>query len=159
FQCMMRRVLKGLQKAAIVFHSTAQMRRRIEEFALVDPAKLVCVPYGVSPEFSSELTGDDSIVGSLVGLNGKPFILHVGSFIPRKRIDVLLNVFAALYRRMPEFMLVQVGGRWTAAQQTQIERLGLQTAVIQRQGLGRRALAALYRHSALALLPSEAEGF
>jgi glycosyltransferase involved in cell wall biosynthesis len=156
---MMRRVLKGLQKAAVVFYSTADVRRRIEQYGLLDPAKLVQVPYGVSQEFGPEPTDDDSAAESMTGLNGRPFLLHVGSCIPRKRIDVLLDVYAELHRRLPEFMLVQVGGVWTADQQSRIDRLGLQAAVIQRRGLHRRELATLYRRSSLVLLPSEAEGF
>ena len=159
FACMMRRVLKGLQKAAVVFYSTADVRRRIEQYGLVDTAKLVQVPYGVSQEFSPEPTIDDLAAESMPGLNGRPFLLHVGSCIPRKRIDVLLGVFAELHRRLPEIMLVQVGGCWTADQQRRIDRFRLQAAVIQRQGIHRRELAALYRRSSVVLLPSEAEGF
>jgi glycosyltransferase involved in cell wall biosynthesis len=156
---MMRRVLKGLQKAAVVFYSTADVRRRIEQYGLVDSAKLVQVPYGVSREFSPEPTEDDAAAESMAGLNGRPFLLHVGSCISRKRIDVLLDVFAELHRRLPELMLVQVGGNWTAPQQAQLERLRLQARVIQRRGLHRRELATLYRRSSLVLLPSESEGF
>ena len=38
-------------------------------------------------------------------------LLHVGSTIPRKRIDLLLEVFAAVAARRPEVRLVRVGGR------------------------------------------------
>jgi glycosyltransferase involved in cell wall biosynthesis len=159
FQSMMRRVLKGFQKAAVVFHTTAEMRRRIEEYALVDPAKLVHVPLGVSPEFSPEPTDDDSVAEALAGLNGKSFLLHVGSCIQRKRIDVLLNLFAAVRGNMPELVLVQAGGQWTPTQHAQIERLELGGAIIQQRGLDRQALAMLYRRATLVVLPSEAEGF
>ena len=159
FACMMRRVLKGLQKAAVVFYSTADVRRRIEQYGLIDTAKLVQVPYGVSREFSPEPTDDAAAAESMAELNGRPFLLHVGSCISRKRIDVLLDVFAELHRRLPELMLVQVGGNWTAPQQAQLERLRLQARVIQRRGLHRRELATLYRRSSLVLLPSESEGF
>ena len=78
---------------------------------------------------------------------------------PRKRIDVLLDVFAAVRPQVPDLRLVQVGGPWTTAQSEQIERLGIGDVVIQLRGLTRPQLAALYRRAALVLQPSEAEGF
>ena len=59
----------------------------------------------------------------------------------------------------PDLRLIQVGGPWTAAQHEHIERLGLGDAVMQLRGLTRPQLAGLYRHAALVLQPSEAEGF
>jgi glycosyltransferase involved in cell wall biosynthesis len=83
----------------------------------------------------------------------------VGSCIPRKRIDVLLEVFARVRRRRRDVLLVQVGGTWTAAQEEQIARLALGADVSQVKGLDRPAIAALYRRADLVLQPSEAEGF
>jgi glycosyltransferase involved in cell wall biosynthesis len=89
----------------------------------------------------------------------RPFLLHVGSTIPRKRIDVLLDVFGRVRERRPELRLVQVGGVWTAAQTELIDRLGIGPAIVQARGLTRDALAELYRRAAVVVLPSEAEGF
>jgi glycosyltransferase involved in cell wall biosynthesis len=156
FRAMMRRILHGMQKAALVFHSTTAVRREIERHGLLDSARLVAAPYGPAPEFTPHR--DDSS-GVPPGLPAEPFLLHVGSCIPRKRIDILLAVFAAVRRRRPELRLVKVGGPWTANQQAQLERLGVTTAVVPFIGLTRTQIAALYRRAALVLLPSEAEGF
>jgi glycosyltransferase involved in cell wall biosynthesis len=88
-----------------------------------------------------------------------PFLLHVGSCIPRKRIDVLLDVFAAVRARLPGLYLVKVGGPWSPDQADQLRRLGLAGAVVQLTGLSRGQIAALYRRAAVVLLPSEDEGF
>jgi glycosyltransferase involved in cell wall biosynthesis len=157
FQAMARHILRGFQKAALVFYSTAAVRRQIEAHGLIDPARLVHAPYGVAPEFAPE--ADPADVTVLPELGGRPFLLHVGSCIPRKRIDVLLAVFAAARARGRDVRLVQVGGEWTADQRAQIARLGVGPAVHQARGLGRPALAALYRRAALVLQPSAAEGF
>jgi glycosyltransferase involved in cell wall biosynthesis len=122
---------------------------------LVDSARLIYAPYGIAPEFFTESL--DNVEREKA--TGPPFLLHVGSCIPRKRIDVLLEVFAAVRKSWPEIRLTQVGGQWTPAQQRQIERYCLVPAVRQLRGLDRRTLAALYRQAALVLLPSEAEGF
>ena len=86
-------------------------------------------------------------------------ILHVGSTIPRKRIDVLLEVFAGVRRRHPAARLLRVGGPLTAAQAQQAERLGVAGAIVSLPFLDRRTLAAVYRRAALVLQPSEREGF
>jgi glycosyltransferase involved in cell wall biosynthesis len=156
FRMMARRILHGVQKAAVVFHSTLPVRRQIERLELVDPARLVHAPYGIAVEFTSQLPDSTSI--SIVHSDG-PFLLHVGSCIPRKRIDVLLDVFAGLRGKHPALRLVQVGGEWTAGQRAQLERLGLTSVVRQVRGLDRSALANLYRQAIVVVQPSEAEGF
>ena len=155
FRAMVRQTLRGLQQAAVVFHTTLEVRRQIEALGLVDPARLIHAPNGVSPEFTAERTGD--VV--LPALPAGPFLLHVGSCIPRKRIDVLLDAFAAVRRRRPELHLLQVGGEWSAQQYPQIERLGLAGSLHQLRGIARPALAELYRRAAVVVQPSEAEGF
>src|SRR5438445_5939713 len=156
FRAMTRRILTGLQKAAVVFCSTFLTLRRIVQLVLVVQDRVVHAPYGISPEFSPE--GDETNDLSILREFGQrlPFVLHVGSCIPRKRIDVLLDVFAAARARHSQLMLVQVGGHWSPEQARQIERLRLAAAIRQVRGLDRRTLAALYRRAALILLPSPA---
>jgi glycosyltransferase involved in cell wall biosynthesis len=154
FRAMARHILLGLEKAAVVFHTTAAVRAEIERHGLLDPARLVQAPLGAAPEFTAEPLEDEPPPESVA-----PFVLHVGSCIPRKRIDVLLDVFAAVRARHPDLRLFKVGGPWTAAQREQLDRLGLRGAVTQLTGVGRRVLAVLYRAARLVLLPSEAEGF
>jgi glycosyltransferase involved in cell wall biosynthesis len=121
------------------------------------------VPLGVSPEFSPQ--GSDSpvrdaqVAAILDQPDDAPFLLHVGSCIPRKRIDVLLDVFAAVKCHRPELRLIQIGGEFTEPQREQIKRLGIESAVKQVRGVSRGTIAALYRQARLVLQPSEAEGF
>ena len=160
FRRMMRRVLTGLQQAAIVFYSTESVREQILAAGLVEPERLVAAPYGTSPEFTPQPHETDAtVVSKLTGRAVRPYLLHVGSCIPRKRIDVLLDVFAAVRQQRADLQLVQVGGEWTAAQLEQLHRLGMQDDVTQVRGIDRRQLAALYRRAELVLQTSEAEGF
>jgi len=155
FRAIARRVLSGLQKAAIVFHNSLDTRCQIERHGLIDPRRLVHVPLGVSPEFTPDAPGSNPFPNGVAA----PFLLHVGSCIPRKRIDVLLDVFAALRRQVPDLRLVKVGADWSRDQREQIDRLGLAAQVVPLHGLERREIAALYRAAAVVLQPSEAEGF
>jgi glycosyltransferase involved in cell wall biosynthesis len=159
FRAIARRVLRGLQKAAVVFHGSLETRRQIERHGLVDPRRLVYAPLGVSPEFGPDAAERTFLPAAVAALGGAPFLLHVGSCIARKRMDVLLDVFAAVRPRSPGLSLVKVGADWSRDQRTRIDRLGLAGAIVPLHGLERRQIAALYRSAAAVLLPSEAEGF
>jgi glycosyltransferase involved in cell wall biosynthesis len=159
FKAMAGKILSGLQKAAIVFYTTDTVRKQIERYGLLDPNVLVKAPYGVSPEFTSESVGLDPAAAILVELQGAPFLLHVGSCIARKRIDLLLDAFAGARLEHRDLKLLQVGGEWSIQQLEQIKRLGIGAAVLQLQRQDRPTLAGLYRHASVVLAPSEAEGF
>ncbi len=160
FREMARHILSGMQKAAVVFYTTDTVRAQIERHGLIDPERLVQARYGVSPEFNVGPTADGPGVNELLQrIAGAPFVLHVGSCIPRKRVDVLLAVFAAVHRLRPELRLLQIGGQWSAAQAQQLTRLGLEKVVVQVPRMTQAEIAQLYRRSAVVLMPSEAEGF
>jgi glycosyltransferase involved in cell wall biosynthesis len=160
FRRMSQHILTGMQKAAIVFHPTHEIGRQLVHYQLVDPALLVAAPPGVSPEYHPHpLPAEPTILALEQRLQGNPFILHVGSCIPRKRIDVLLATFAELRRQLPELQLVKVGGSWTEAQQQQITSLGIQTAIVHLTNLHNTTIAQLYRRASLVFVTSDAEGF
>ncbi|QAT82577.1 group 1 glycosyl transferase [Corallococcus coralloides] len=159
FRLMARATLKGLERAAIVFHSTQQVRDELLAHGVVPPERLVWAPYGVSPEYRLDSVPGDASEAVLAPLKGRPYLLHVGSAIRRKRLDVLFDVFAALRARHPDLMLVQQGGELDAAQQAQVARLGLKDALLQPPRQERATLAGLYRRARAVLVPSDAEGF
>ncbi len=157
---MATQILSGMQRAAIVFYTTQTVRHQIEKHQLIDPARLVAAPLGVSPEYKIDPIPSDPIAIELERkLQGKPFILHVGGCVPRKRIDLLLAIFAQLRERMPELTLVKVGGEWSQSQQQQITALNIGEHILHLTQLTNRTIAALYQKSALVLMTSEAEGF
>jgi glycosyltransferase involved in cell wall biosynthesis len=90
----------------------------------------------------------------------RPEIAHVGSTIPRKRIDVLIRVAAALRRVVPSVRILRVGGAFTPYQRKLINDLALPTdAVRVLPFVTPDVLAAVYRRAVITLLPSESEGF
>ena len=56
---------------------------------------------------------------------GPPDVLHVGTTIPRKRIDDLLDIFAGIHREFPGARLIKAGGTFTPAQVERARGLGL----------------------------------
>lgn len=166
FRAMARRILTGLQKARIVFYLTEGVRRQIEQFSLLDPARLVRAPVAPAEEFTPNPTDADQ--WRIDTLGHHPYILHVGSCIPRKRIDVLLAAFAKA--NIKDLRLIQVGGEWTpdfppltpspgAPGEGRGEGLPLSARILQLRNLTRPQIAQIYRGASLVLQPSEAEGF
>lgn len=159
FRMMARRTLTGLQKAAVVFHTTQEVRREIERYGVVDPGKLIEAPCGLAPEFSPQASDTNQQSLEIAPVREHPYLLHVGSCIPRKRIDVLLNVFAQVRQKFPKLRLIKVGGPWSDHQRQQVEKLSLTSSIEQRLNIPREEIASLYRGAALVLVTSEAEGF
>jgi glycosyltransferase involved in cell wall biosynthesis len=153
-RALARALLAGLRRARVVFHSTLAVRDDILANALVPEERLVHAPYGVAPEFRPEpTTADARLAGE------SPFILHVGSLIPRKNPRFLLKLIVELCRAVPGLRVFQVGGRWTREQEDTLAREGLGDRVRQIESLGRAELAPYYRAAKVVVLPSTAEGF
>jgi glycosyltransferase involved in cell wall biosynthesis len=129
---------------------------------VVEPSRLTVVPYGLHPTCTPRPDPRAEAVSNqqLGPIDPEcPEILHVGSTIARKRIDVLLEVFAALRDRHPSIRLIRVGGAFTRSQLRLVSRLGLGGHVTVLPYLERRVLAAVYRRAAVVLQPSDREGF
>jgi glycosyltransferase involved in cell wall biosynthesis len=162
FRAMTRRILSGMRKAAAIICSTAALREELAARRLVSPDRLSVIPYGVHPACTAmaEPAFDAAAVAMLGGADPEaPEILHVGSTIPRKRIEVLLRIFAELKRIAPRARLIRVGGSFTPEQARLSRELGIAEAISVLPPLSHPVLAAVYRRAALTVLPSDAEGF
>ena len=162
FRRMTGRIMSGLMKAARVTCDSVATRDELLAYELVAPERAVVIPNGAHPACSPEASpAADAEAARLLGNQRAEAVelLHVGSTIPRKRIDVLLRVVAALRREFSGARLVRVGGPFTAAQARLIDELNLSESVVVLPYLDRDVLAAVYRRAALVLLPSEREGF
>jgi glycosyltransferase involved in cell wall biosynthesis len=160
FRWMSRRILDGLMKAAHVPCDSEATRDALIELASFPPERLSVIPNG------SDTAGwphsdamADLEAARFLGPRKGVDLLHVGSTIPRKRIEVLLEVFAAVRAAMPGTRLIRVGGPFTAEQRVLARDLGVLDAIIVLTFVDRATLAAVYRRAALTLLPSEREGF
>jgi len=159
-RAFVRRVLRGLRSAAFVACDSQATRAELERHALVDPRRMAVVPIGVHPSCTDRADVEaDAAAAALVGPVTGPELLHVGSTIARKRIDTLIELVAKVVARRPGVRLLRVGGPFTGAQAAQVAALGLTDRVVVLPFVERPVLAALYRRAALALLPSEREGF
>jgi glycosyltransferase involved in cell wall biosynthesis len=161
FRSMARQTLRGLRKAAAIVCVSHATRAQVLKFDLAAAERVHVVPNGVHPKYSSEPdTAADALAEQILGPVGATLdLLHVGSTIPRKRIDILLRVFAACSARRPHLRLVRVGAPFTDAQKALARDLQVENSILCLPFLGEDVLAAVYRRAAVVLIPSESEGF
>ncbi len=157
FRTMTRLILRGLQQATRIFCVSMATHDLLLHHRLVPRSRLQLVPPGIAPEFCATLDPHhDSAVRAAVGEN---YLLHVGSTIPRKRIDLLLSYFAAFSKVEPGIRLVKLGGELTPAQRDQLHSLALGERFVHVPSVSRAELAAYYRNARAVIQCSDAEGF
>ena len=161
FRALVRRTLRGLQQAARVVCVSAAVRDELIARALVEPARLAVVPNGVDSLISARPDEEsDAVAARLLGPRRTQdrVLLHVGSSIDRKRIDVLLRAFALVAADIPGARLIKVGGL-TPVQRALAEALGVLSRITELPFVDRRVLAAVYRRASVVVVPSDREGF
>lgn len=161
-RALARRTLRGLRAAARVVCDSEVVRSQLLAHRLVSPDRIAVIPLGVHPTRSpAPDAAADAAAGELLGPLDPTTVelLHVGSTIPRKRVDRLLRVFAAVAAREPGARLVRVGGPFTRAQEELANSLGIGDRVRTLPFLTHPMLSAVYRRAALVLLTSDSEGF
>jgi glycosyltransferase involved in cell wall biosynthesis len=148
FRKMMGRVFDGLIRARLIFCSTAITKKNLLDLGHWEHESIHVVPYGIAEEFRVDGNRESG-----------EYILHVGSCIQRKRIDVLIEAFGLLSKKNSKLKLIQAGGNFSGEQKKQIQNLNLEARVEQRQNLTRDDLARLYRGARTLVITSDAEGF
>ena len=155
---LVRRLSAGLARAAKVVCPSQATASALVERQLVTADRVAVVYNGV--DLPETLPSVEARITSLLGPIGTfTDLLHVGSTVPRKRIDLLLQVFAEVLAVWPSARLVRVGGPLTPAQRALSERLGILRRIVELPAIDRDALAAVYRRATLLLSTSEREGF
>jgi glycosyltransferase involved in cell wall biosynthesis len=161
FRAMTRRILNGFEQAAHVIAVSGATRDELLRHNLFPPERITVIPNGVHPSCSSAADPVwDQKAAELMPDAGidTAWLLSVGSTLPRKRLDVLLRVFAEVRRRVPGTRLVRVGG-FTPEQIRLARELKVEDAILNLPFLERDLLAAVYRRATLLLHTAEAEGF
>ena len=166
FKALANRSLRGLQKAAAIACNSQATYTAILQYGLLPQEKLRVVHVAVHPACTPNpnIEADARATAFLGPLSTDltPEILHVGSNIPRKRIDVLLNVFERIQKAIPGARLIKVGGRFTPEQQSLVDSLGIAAAItfvpyVDPEDYA--VIAAIYRRASILLQTSDSEGF
>lgn len=161
FRAMTRRILTGFRKAAHVACDSGATMADLLQHKVLPKSRLSVVPLGTHPTCSPHPNPiADVKAAELLGTEGDTVdLLHVGSNIARKRIDLLLRLFAAARKQQPTLRLLRIGGAFTASQELLARELKIRDSILVLPFLDRETLAAVYRRAKLLLLPSDAEGF
>jgi glycosyltransferase involved in cell wall biosynthesis len=157
-----RRIRAGMQKAGCVACPSTATRDELHRYGILPLERMVVVHNGVHPGYSPlpNEPADQSIDRLVGGRDDRHVdLLHVGSTIPRKRIDVLLRLLAAVKEQEPRVRLLKAGGAFTSDQRDLLRTLRLEADVVSLPFLDAAQLSALYRRAAVVVVPSEREGF
>ena len=162
FRAMTDRILSGFRKAAHVIAVSEATRAEILRLGLHPASRVTVISNGVHPSCSPLPNSEaDSQLRRLlpIDLQGGIWLLNVGSSMPRKRLDLLLQVFAEVRRQVENVRLLRVGEALTNEQRQLARQLGVDSAIVELSGLNREVLAAAYRHADLLVHTADAEGF
>ena len=157
-----RRILSGLRRAALVTCDTVATRDDVLMFDLLPASRLELAHVGVQPALlASPGARATDALDALAGRRetDTPELLHVGSTIPRKRIDILLRTLKAVARHEPRVRLLKAGGRLTDEQWALARELGVDVRIVPLPFIDVEVLAALYRRADVSLTTSDREGF
>jgi glycosyltransferase involved in cell wall biosynthesis len=159
---MAMRELRGLQSAAMIACDSLATRDELLQHRLTAANRTVIIHNGVSAVFSpqADAQADHEAARMLGPISANTLeILHVGSTIARKRIDVLLRTFAAIREKYPAARLILVNGRLTSEQMKLACEMNVENSKVMLPFVTAAVLAAIYRRAALVLVTSEREGF
>jgi glycosyltransferase involved in cell wall biosynthesis len=157
-----RRAIDYAARHARAIVSVSEYTARLIDELLEGHAPVIVAPLGVDLDrFSLDATGDERVMRHYGLRTDVEYFLFVGTFEPRKGIDVLLDAFSEVARENPRVELWLAGQHgWgisdveasltTHAAASRIRRLGF---------VPDDALAPLLRGSRAAVYPSRGEGF
>jgi glycosyltransferase involved in cell wall biosynthesis len=162
FRMVMRHVMRGLRRAKCVICVSKATRDAIVRAGVRSSEDTVVIPNGVDaarfakPDDRTRLQMD-----AMLGARAPRAIeiLHVGSIERRKRIDLVIRIFAAIAKHFPAARLIRVGGPLTGEYAELARELDVVDRIVTLPFLERDVLAAVYRRANLLLLPSDSEGF
>lgn len=148
---------------AVIINSES-LRREVETFLDVDPAKLRLIPEAVDHQVFRP--GDATEAADRLrrerGIEG-PFILFVSSLWAYKNCDGLLRAFALARRDLPDHRLVVVGSAADAAYAAELQalatELGIGEHVLWVGGIAHHETLPFYRAASAFVYPSHNETF
>lgn len=155
---LFRQALKALRRAQAYIVPTEWLKGELASW-LGDDRRIHVVPFGVDRSFFSESPGARAWGRAEWRIPEDAFVvLHVGSTGERKNLPLVIETVARL-RAVADVYLLQVGGRFTGAQQQLIERLSLRRFVRSVTAADESTLRRSYRAADVLLFPSLYEGF
>jgi glycosyltransferase involved in cell wall biosynthesis len=154
--------LRLLRRADAVVTPSAATARDVARLAAVDPARITVVKHGVDPVYRPVPAADVAALRGHLGLGpADPYLLGVGVFDERKRLDLFVATAARLCRDRPDLRVVVAGaqGVYGAPVQQAVAAAGLAARTLLPGYVPPEWMPALYTGAACLLFTSAYEGF
>lgn len=145
--------------ADVVLADSECTRRDIARLLRLPPERIEVIPLGVDERFAPQSRGDIEGCRAQYALP-EHFVLYVGTIEPRKGVDILIDAFAKVARRLPHHLVItgKRGWYWEP-----VSRRAAASAVGDRihflDYLADEDLPALYAAASVFVFPSRYEGF
>ena len=124
---------------------SAALAGRVEALGLFDPERIQVVYNGIDCAHFQATPGDSGVA------SGEPFILNIGTYVPGKAQNVLLEAFAQIAGRFPDLQLVFAGGtnngKWLASLRQLAAERGVGGRVRFLENISQRQVADLMRQA------------
>jgi glycosyltransferase involved in cell wall biosynthesis len=154
--------LRLLRRADAVVTPSAATARDVERLAHVDPARITVVQHGVDPVYRPVGAAAVAELRTHLGLGeGDAYLLGVGVFDERKRLQLFVDTAARLCREQPGLRVVVAGaqGVYGAPVQRAVAAAGLAERTVLAGYVPPEWMPALYTGAACLLFTSAYEGF
>jgi glycosyltransferase involved in cell wall biosynthesis len=154
--------LRLLKRADALITPSAATARDCERLAHVDPERITVVPHGVDPDYTPAAPDQTGALRRHLGIAADtPYLLSVGVFDPRKRLDLLLATAARLCDGHPTLRLILAGdqGDYAAPVRAAVDAAGLHDRTIHAGYVPQDWMPPLYTSAAALLFTSAYEGF
>lgn len=135
---------------AIICISENTKRDLLERYS-VSAAKVVVIP--LAAELDASLADRNSVVPE------RPFFLYVGPRVGYKNFSSLLHAFKVFAQSERDIVLCLAGPELSAAEEKQIQSMGITSRIVSLGPVSDEHLANLYRNSLALVYPSLYEGF
>jgi glycosyltransferase involved in cell wall biosynthesis len=136
-------------------------KRDIINLLDISPNKITVIYEAADAKFQP--MSDKSLIESVKKKykTGDKFILHIGTLNPRKNLEFLVDVYAEVVKKFPDYNLVLAGkkGWYYDDLFMKIKNLGLEKKVIVTGYLDEEDKVALYNAATVYAIPSLYEGF
>jgi glycosyltransferase involved in cell wall biosynthesis len=136
-------------------------RRDIVRWLRIPESRIDVVYHGVEPAFRPAPPDLKAVLARRLGLD-RPFLLYVGTYLPHKNLDTLVQAFARVAGSWPgplDLVLAGKPGRNSANIQRLVRQLGLESRVRMPGFVPEEDLPALYSLCSAFVFPSKYEGF
>lgn len=150
------RHFSALQRAAAIIFPSQYSRQDFLTRFRYPAERTFVVPWGVGEPFRP--TSGSQARTALGVAPTRPLLLHVGSEEPRKNVETLLRALPLVAARVPDVLLVRVGGDSHRARRL-INRLQLERHVQYEHDVSDERLALWYAAADAMVFPSLLEGF